>query len=88
MTDPTDRTRAVDRSADPDAGTPPAPPEEKVERRAELLAEEETAGSDDPVTQARVILEESEERILDRTAAPGTYLEQRTSDETVPPPDA
>ncbi len=51
----------------------------------ELNPEEEAAGSDDPAEQTRVILEESEERIADREAAPGSRVEHRTSEETVPP---
>lgn len=35
---------------------------ERVERRAELLPEEEQAGSDDPQAQAEAILSESDER--------------------------
>jgi hypothetical protein len=38
------------------------PDESRVERRAELLPEEETAGSEDRAQQARAILEESDER--------------------------
>lgn len=34
----------------------------RVESRADLLPEEEAAGSDDPGEQARAILEESDER--------------------------
>jgi hypothetical protein len=41
------------------------PSEEDIEQRAELLPEEQTAGSDDPEEQARVILEESHERTDD-----------------------
>jgi hypothetical protein len=42
------------------------PPDERdVETRAELLPEEETAGSDDPLAQAEQILEESAERTAD-----------------------
>ncbi|MDQ3106830.1 MAG: hypothetical protein M3Q68_03395 [Actinomycetota bacterium] len=36
-------------------------------------------------TQKSVILEESEERSLDRDAAPGSSVEHRTSDEATPP---
>jgi hypothetical protein len=39
-----------------------APDERHVRTRAELLAEERSAGSDDPEAQAEVILEESAER--------------------------
>jgi hypothetical protein len=41
------------------------PDEERVERRAELLPEEQAVGSDDPEAQARTILEESDERTAD-----------------------
>jgi hypothetical protein len=36
--------------------------EERIQHRADLLPEEREAGSDDPVEQARAILEESDER--------------------------
>ncbi len=36
--------------------------EERVQERAQLLPEEETAGSTDPEEQAQAILQESEER--------------------------
>lgn len=38
------------------------PDEARIERRADLLPEEVAVGSDDPREQARVILEESDER--------------------------
>lgn len=38
------------------------PQDDRVETRAELLPEEEAAGSDDPHAQAEAILEESDER--------------------------
>jgi len=61
---------------------------DRVESRAEaLLPEEQRAGSDDPVAQAKRLLEDSEARTLDRNAAPGTVREERTSEETVEPPD-
>ena len=59
--------------------------DERIESRAELTAEEKAVGSDDPVAEAREILEESDERSLDRDAAPESWVEHRTSDETVPP---
>ncbi|MDN4161672.1 hypothetical protein [Nocardioides abyssi] len=37
----------------------------RIDRRAELLPEEETAGSADPEAQAEAILEESDERTQD-----------------------
>jgi hypothetical protein len=39
--------------------------EDHVDTRAELLPEEEAAGSEAPVDQARAILEESDERTQD-----------------------
>jgi hypothetical protein len=36
--------------------------EARVERRADLLPEEQTVGSDDPEAQAEAILEESDRR--------------------------
>jgi hypothetical protein len=66
---------------------PPAVDEELVQSRSELNAEEREVGSDDPVVQARTILEDSEARVADRDAAPGTFVEHRTSDETVEPLD-
>ena len=60
--------------------------DERVARRAKhLLPEEEKAGSADPVAQAAAILEDSDERQVDRNAAPDTHLEKRTSDEATPP---
>jgi hypothetical protein len=41
------------------------PDDDRVETRAELLPEEEAAGSDDPHAQAEAILEESDERTDD-----------------------
>lgn len=60
--------------------------DDRVERRAaELLPEEKGPGSDDPRAQAEAILEESDERQLDRDAAPDSFVEHRTSDEATPP---
>ena len=59
--------------------------DERVASRSELLAEEQTVGSDDPEAQARTILEDSEARTLDRDAAPDTNLEHRTSEDTTDP---
>ena len=42
-----------------------SPDDRRVEQRAELLPEEERAGSDDPEAQAAAILEESDERTDD-----------------------
>lgn len=61
------------------------PDDERVATRSELLPEEKKAGSDDPKAQAEAILEESEERTLNRDAAPSTHLEHRTSEDTTEP---
>ena len=60
---------------------------ERVARRAELTGEEKTAGSDDPQHQAEVILQESDERMASRDAAPGARVEHRTSEDATPPPE-
>lgn len=60
---------------------------ERVSSRAELLPEEQAAGSDDPAGQAEAILAESEERMASRDAAPSTHLEHRTSEDATPPPE-
>jgi hypothetical protein len=59
-----------------------------VAKRSNLLPDEKEAGSDDPEAQARAILEESELRSLDRSAAPGAgkVVEHRRSEDTVEPP--
>ena len=44
---------------------PDLPDPDRVEERAHLLPEELAVGSDDPETQAEVILEESAERTAD-----------------------
>ena len=60
--------------------------DQRVARRAdELLPEEDVAGSADPGTQARVILEESDARSEDRDAAPDSFVEHRTSEQATPP---
>jgi len=58
----------------------PGPDEERVERRAELLPEEQAAGSDDEKAQARAILEESDERTdhPDRTRRQSTQTPDHT----------
>jgi hypothetical protein len=63
----------------------PTVDDERVSSRAELLPEEQVAGSDDPDVQAEAILAESEERLASRDASPGTHLEHRTSEEATPP---
>ena len=59
---------------------------QRTRRRAELVPEEQAAGSDDPERQAEVILEDSDARQADRDAAPGTVVEHRKSEDTVEPP--
>lgn len=62
--------------------------QDRIESRAEhLLPEEESAGSDDPQAQAEAILAESDIREADPTAAPDSFLERRTSDQTVSAPE-
>ena len=65
----------------------PTVDEERVDSRAELLPEEQRAGSDDPEAQAEAILEDSEARTFDRDASPGTHIEKRTSEDVTPPVD-
>ena len=48
----------------------------------DLLPEERAAGSEDPAAQTAAILEESEQRVIERDA-----VEHRTSADTTPPPD-
>ena len=61
--------------------------EDRVTTRAGLVGAEREVGSDDPRAQARAILEDSELRTLDRNAAPGSFVEHRRSEDTVPPED-
>jgi hypothetical protein len=58
--------------------------DERVEQRAaELLPEELAAGSADPQAQAAAILDDSDLREGDLDAAPDTFVEHRTSSQTV-----
>lgn len=59
------------------------PGEDDVRSRADLLPEEQAAGSDDPEAQARAILEDSLLRTEVPGAAPSTHLEHRRSEDTV-----
>lgn len=52
-------------------------------RAADLLPEERAAGSADPQAQAETILADSDERTENPEAAPDSFLERRTSDESV-----
>ncbi len=57
--------------------------DELVERRAQLLPEETTVGSDDPEAQAEAILTDSEIRTEVPEGAPTTFVEHRRSDQTL-----
>jgi hypothetical protein len=59
--------------------------DERVATRADLVGAEHDVGSDDPQEQARTILEDSAARTVDRDAAPGSFVEHRRSEDTVPP---
>jgi hypothetical protein len=61
---------------------------DRVTNRAEeLLPEERTAGSDDPQSQAEVILDESDDRQESRDEEPDEVVERRSSVDVTPPPD-
>jgi len=62
-------------------GEPNRPARERVDERAMLLPEEQAVGSDDPLTQAEVILEESRERTENPDPDASTQSGRRTSDE-------
>ncbi len=63
--------------------------DDRVERRAaDLLPEELAAGSDDPQAQAAAILGDSDVREEDPDSAPDSFLERRTSDQTVTPEES
>ncbi|WGL50748.1 hypothetical protein P5P86_12315 [Nocardioides sp. BP30] len=59
----------------------PRPDEQHVESRADLLPEEEAAGSDDPREQAEVILQESEERTQDPGGTAAESVQTSTPDQ-------
>ena len=54
-------------------------------RAADLLPEEQVVGSADPEAQAEAILADSDEREADVEAAPDSFLEHRTSGQTLTP---
>ena len=60
--------------------------EERVAARASELQDDDVS-SDDAKAQARAILEDSDMRTQDREAAPGSFVEHRRSEDTVPPAD-
>ncbi|MCW2538511.1 MAG: hypothetical protein JWN95_236 [Frankiales bacterium] len=45
--------------------TEPTPEDPRIDSRADLLPEEQIEGSDDPREQAKIILEDSDERTAD-----------------------
>ena len=61
--------------------------DERTAGRADLLPEEEAAGSDDARAQAEAILDESDQRSedRDRDATAGSEVEHRTSDQATAP---
>jgi hypothetical protein len=60
--------------------------DERVDQRAaDLLPEELAAGSDDPHAQAAAILHDSDVREADPQGAPDSFVERRTSAQTVTP---
>jgi hypothetical protein len=60
--------------------------EERVATRAaQLLGDAHDISSEGAKAQARAILEDSEMRTRDRDAAPGSFVEHRRSEDTVPP---
>ena len=61
--------------------------DERVDRRAaDLLPEELAVGSDDAEAQARAILGDSDLREADVEAGSDSFVERRTSSQTVTPP--
>jgi hypothetical protein len=56
---------------------------DQVERRAQLLPEERTVGSDAPLEQAELILEESEQRTEHPDPDASSQSGRRRSDDTV-----
>ena len=59
-----------------------SPDHDRVERRSELLPEEQEAGSDDPTAQAEAILADSDERTDDpeKTRHESTQTPDRKGD--------
>lgn len=60
--------------------------EERVAARATDL-QDDAVDSEEAKDQARAILQDSELRTRDRAAAPGSFVEHRRSEDTVPPAD-
>ncbi|MGN6252269.1 MAG: hypothetical protein ACTHNS_10690 [Marmoricola sp.] len=53
----------------------------RVDRRAELLPEEQAAGSDDPEGQAAAVLRDSDERTADPEGTGAASVQTSTPDE-------
>ena len=64
-----------------DMGQPHDPEAERVRARAQLLPEEQAVGSDAPLEQAEMVLEDSDARTADQEAAPTSFVERRTSEQ-------
>ncbi|WP_028651868.1 hypothetical protein [Nocardioides halotolerans] len=56
--------------------------DERIHRRADLLPEEQAAGSDDPEAQAEAILQESDERTDDPSGTRAESTQTPGSDHT------
>lgn len=87
MTEP-DKTDAAATPDSPNGSVVPEVPadDDRVQQRQALTAEEQAAGSGDPVAQAQAILEESEHRTLDpdgAAEAEDVAIERRQSEDTV-----
>jgi hypothetical protein len=85
---PVGQLRAEMRSGPRVAGMDLSMTDDRTEQRAaDLLPEEVAVGSADPEAQAEAILAESDEREADLEAAPDSFLEHRTSAQTMTPGD-
>ncbi|MBK1787013.1 hypothetical protein [Prauserella cavernicola] len=56
--------------------------EHRADTRAELLPEEEAAGSADPEAQAREVLRDSDLRTEVPESAPDSFIERRTAEQS------
>ena len=81
------RHRSCCRFGCAEPGYPPDMTDDRTDQRAaDLLPEERSAGgSADPQAQAEAILAESDEREADLEAAPSSFHENRTVEQTVTP---
>jgi hypothetical protein len=82
----TDRERVGDIETNAEIDDPNQRDDPRVRSRAEnLLPEEKTTGSYDPVALAQAVLAESDGRQEDREAPAGQAVEHRRSQDTVDP---